>query len=115
MEGDHAPSSALNRPGKVEVLLVSRQAVEQDDGGVQPRSCGQIQLRVDAFAMADELEAATARRIGTIDGWILADRGRSSARRASNKCGDCDRGLGEEPPHDWPKTRWKIVSTFLRW
>ena len=114
MEGDHAPSRALYRPGKVQVLLVSRQAVEQDDGGVQPLSGGQIQLRVDAFAMADKLDAAAARRIGAIDRWILADRGRSRARRASNKCGNGERGPGEEPPHDWPKTRWKIVSTFLR-
>jgi hypothetical protein len=61
--------------GDVEILLVAREAVEEDDYGMRACSGGYVDEGVEESAVAGELEGLEGRWVGFVEGGVLIDGG----------------------------------------
>ena len=76
MEGDDSPASALYCAGEIEILFVSGKAVEENDRRMRAGASGQIELRVDARSLTQELKASAAGGMSGIDWRVRSNRRR---------------------------------------
>jgi len=98
MQGQGVPTRTTNRLREIEVLLVTRGAVQQQYGRMRSRAAGQIEHGVHGLAMTDDLQGCHAWRVKGVLGRITGNRrGRrlgASVRHQKEREEECGESQG---------------------
>jgi hypothetical protein len=80
VKSDNSPSCSLNCTGKVEILLIARQAVKQNDCWMRTGARRSIEHCIHQLAIAEELQSLARCGMYAVEGRISINRRRLSSR-----------------------------------
>src|SRR4051812_39407786 len=85
VDGDRVPSIASHGLCDVEVLLVARQAVKEDEGRVRAGARCEVGDAVDLYTARRDVQDLHARRMRTVARWVDVDGARDLLRREGRR------------------------------